>query len=104
MKANSKYLQGINKKKKITGSRVERGKVFQQSVQVQENNYLKITLEKRKKKGVCVQLAASLTWVSSLTFQQGNLRNQLFVSGKEVLVSVNKGIVLFSVSGILTIG
>lgn len=58
MKANSKYLQGINKKK-ITGSRVEREKVFQQSVQVQENNYLKITLEKRKKKGVCVQLAAS---------------------------------------------
>lgn len=49
MKANSKYLQGINKKKKKkTEGRVGKEKVFQQSVQVQENNYLKITLEKRK--------------------------------------------------------
>lgn len=53
MKANSKYLQGINEKKK-TGSGVGKEKVFQQSVQVQENKYLKIILEKRKKKvSVC---------------------------------------------------
>lgn len=60
MKANSKYLQGINKKK-MTGGRVGKEKVFQQSVQVQENNYLKITLEKRKKRCLCAACSQSHT-------------------------------------------